>query len=124
MPSRYRRRLRRTRGRVVTARTSLYRPIRSVPSLRSPPRYVSDRRRYNPTRVVSAPYSSRRSATRLRDRSRSLTSPTVIGFADPRKVEICRRREERRQVLHAKGVAGGRVRKPRRNKWSGVSCRS
>lgn len=46
-----------------------------------------------------------------------------IAFKEPHKLPICIRRQQRKQVLHAKGVAGGKVGKPHRNEWSDVSCR-
>lgn len=47
----------------------------------------------------------------------------VYSFALPKTTVVCVRREVRKQVIHAKGVAGGRVRKPRRNRNSNISCR-
>lgn len=88
---------------------------------------VGDRRRYNPALSVAAPFATQRSAVRLVDRvvSRSILKPnvrSVIAFATPKKVAVCVRRHQRREVLMAKGVGGSRVRRPRRNEWSGVSC--
>lgn len=49
----------------------------------------------------------------------------TIAFQDPKKLPICIRRKTRAQVLHAKGVAGSKnLKKPTRNEWSDVSCRS
>lgn len=57
-------------------------------------------------------------------RASSQTKATVA-FAEPQKLPICIRRETRKQVLHAKGVAGSKgLKKPTRNEWSDVSCRS
>lgn len=46
-----------------------------------------------------------------------------IGYAVPDKVVKCIRRKQRKEVLHAKGVAGTRVsRRRRRDRWSDVDC--
>lgn len=47
----------------------------------------------------------------------------VLAFHAPQSVNICKRRSTRKQVIHAKGIAGGRVKKPRFNQWSKYSCR-
>lgn len=94
---------------------------------------VSDRRVFDFERATRAAYVSvgARSASRLVARSRLPSYrvlagvpgvPTAIAFRNPRHVDVCSRREERKRVLHAAGAAGGRVRRPRRNVWSGVSC--
>lgn len=93
---------------------------------------VSDRRVFDFERALRPAYVSvgARGAAGLVARSarpyRALAGvpgvPTAIAFRDPRRVDVCSRREERRRVLHASGAAGGRVRSPRRNSWSGVSC--
>lgn len=84
-------------------------PLRLLPS--------GDSRFFHPTerafRFAAAPV---RSATRL------VAKGSGVQFADPRRVLVCLRRKMRREVLHAKSVAGGRVGKPRRNVWSDVSC--
>lgn len=49
----------------------------------------------------------------------------LVAFAEPNKLPLCVRRGVRKEVLHAKGVAGSRnLNKPTRNQWSDVSCRS
>lgn len=49
----------------------------------------------------------------------------TIAFQDPKSLPLCTRRAVRKEVLHAKGVAGSKhLRKPKRNEWSDVSCRS
>ena len=46
-----------------------------------------------------------------------------IGFDVPKRVVVCVRRKQRKEVLHAKGVAGSRVsRRRRRSNWSDVDC--
>jgi len=48
--------------------------------------------------------------------------PIGIGFQAPRQVAVCIRRKTRREVIHAKGIAVSRVRRPRRTEYSGVEC--
>lgn len=54
----------------------------------------------------------------------SAQTKATIAFQDPKSLPLCTRRAVRKEVLHAKGVAGSKVRKPKRNEWSDVSCRS
>lgn len=49
--------------------------------------------------------------------------PHRVGFEVPDSVVVCVRRKQRREVIHAKGRAGTRVRKPRRNQYSEIACR-
>lgn len=59
--------------------------------------------------------------------NRKLRSQTkaLVAFQEPNRVVMCIRRKQRRQVLHAKGIAGSRMRmrSPRKNAWSSISCR-
>lgn len=59
--------------------------------------------------------------------NRSLRSQTkaLVAFQEPDRVVMCLRRKQRREVLHAKGIAGSkmRFRAPRRTPFSEVSCR-
>lgn len=59
--------------------------------------------------------------------TRSGTRPLVpysITFRNPQKTVVCVRRTQRKQVLHALGVAGRKGLKPRRRIWSSaISCR-
>lgn len=90
--------------------------------LSSPLQELGDRRRYNPTKGVAPPAATRRSATRLVS---PLYSPlNSVRFAEPKRVAICVRRKQRKEVLHAKRIAGGKggFRKRRNNFWSKVSC--
>lgn len=49
----------------------------------------------------------------------------IVAFQEPHKLPLCIRRKQRKQVLHAKGVAGSKnLKKPTRNEWSDVSCQS
>lgn len=64
----------------------------------------------------------------LTDATKKYSAPAqtkaTIAFQEPHKLPLCIRRKERREVLHATGKAGGKVKKPRRNEWSEVSCQS
>lgn len=47
-----------------------------------------------------------------------------ISFEAPARVILCVRRKQRREVFHAKGLAGGRgYKRPRRSVYSSISCR-
>lgn len=105
---------------VVANRLRLLRMIVPPPVLTQ----YEDRRLYHPNRIVRGAFSFRRPDSRLVDRSRSFRAKTVLGFAVPKRVAVCVRRKTRREVLLAKGRGGGRNRRPRRNEWSNVSCRS
>lgn len=52
----------------------------------------------------------------------TFSPPIGIGFVAPRQVAVCIRRKVRKEVIHAKGFAGGRVRKPRRSTYSEITC--
>lgn len=69
--------------------------------------------------VTPNPNVNRRSKDRFKD-------PTVKAQAIAQlrqAVDVCSRREARKQVLHAQGVAGARVSKPRYNSNSKVKCK-
>lgn len=52
------------------------------------------------------------------------TLPSIVAFGEPENVAVCVRREQRREVLHAKKKTGRRgQKKPRWTKLSRVSCR-
>lgn len=46
----------------------------------------------------------------------------ILAFHDPHKLPLCDQRKARREVLHARGIAGGRVRKPTFKPNSRISC--
>lgn len=87
-----------------------------------------DRRTYHPERAARPAFSLPRMASRLvareaRGRSGRQTKAPVA-FADPNRVLVCVRRKRRKEVLHARGIAGSRgFRRPRRSFYSEVSCR-
>lgn len=100
--------------------------VRSFPDPFEPLQpFSTDMRLYLPDRTIRPPGGSPRAPARLRV-SRPLWPgqlPTGVRFAEPQKLDLCKRREIRRRVLHAKGVAGSKgIRKYRRNEWSNVSC--
>lgn len=125
--------------------TSLLSPIatRSVHAVTASPRVsyntnrfaltlVEDRRTHYPglspfKRPVQQMTVGRPARLKLIDPKRygpSAQTKATVAFEEPHKLPLCTRRAVRKEVLHAKGVAGGKVRKPKRNEWSDVSCRS
>lgn len=56
---------------------------------------------------------------------RSLAWPSpVVAFKSPQLVNVCSRRQARKEVLHAVGVAGSKgLRRPRRSIYSEISCK-
>jgi hypothetical protein len=99
-------------------------------SLRSKKYIVpTDRRTYTPLRAV--PMAMRidgkhaaidRRSVNTRTRTGTQKPVRVFAFRDAQKVAICVRRKERREVIHAKGISGGKVRRGRRNEFSSVRC--
>lgn len=87
---------------------------------------IEDRRTFHPDRL--APSRTPRQVARLlmivpkAGRSTRL-SREVYSFKIPKTTAVCVRREIRKQVIHAKGRAGTKVRRPRRNAFSSISCR-
>lgn len=96
-------------------------------SVRPLPLMLEDRRLYHPDPLPIA-QASIRSASRLvakqnpRFKQPSQTK-AIIAFAEPSKVSVCVRRGIRKQVIHALGVAGGKVRRGRRSAYSDISCK-
>lgn len=98
--------------------------LRSLPKLPRPtkkPLHQNDGRTFHPSGKARPTPSLTKAARRL--------LPSTLGrlaYADPSKVLVCARREVRRQVLHATGIAGANrlrnFRKPRRTGTSGISC--
>lgn len=105
----------------VVIRPVVFRPATPPPPNRALdwPTLAIDRRRWHPA-GIPPPGATNRLAARLRARN---APSNQVGFTIPDRIALCRRREARKRVLHAKGVAGGRVRPPRRNLWSDVSCK-
>lgn len=96
----------------------------------TPLKSISDLRTFHPLEEMRPLFSTVRKASRVlpynvnvgRNRKANvLTFAERFRFADPRKVAVCVRRKQRREVLFAlrKTGAGGRK---RRNQWSNVKC--
>lgn len=76
------------------------------------------------SRVVSDPRPIVQSGLGSSFGERFSAVPYSLGFQNPSRVSICVRRYTRRQVLHAKGVAGSRgLRPPRFGYYSKISCK-
>lgn len=112
-------------------------PLRSQTRSRLdvPPLPLPDRRIYNPepahtrparrlsglpARVV-APTPGKRSLGR--SGKLQALSPSVLLFARSAGVFACVQRKTRKEVIHAKGIAGSKVKKPKRNAYSNVRCK-
>lgn len=123
---------------LFTPSPSIARPV-GLPRLSSRPVNLTlfeDRRTFHP----AGPYRPAFSVPRISARvvvPRISARPGLVGakartpklyqlsFQVPAKVALCVRRKRRKEVLHAKGVAGSkkRMRAPRRNYWSSISCK-
>lgn len=121
---------------IASFAASVYRPLNLRPLVTfSPVLELEDRRTWHPQKFTRAALASVRSAARIIPRSplnppaRSRAAlfhavPVGLGFQAPKKVALCVRRNTRREVLHAKRVAGsgGGFRKRRLNKFSHIGC--
>lgn len=95
------------------------------------PLELEDRRLYHPEGLQRPALATWRPATRLvikaqpKQAKRFRSPPIGVSFAVPAKVAICVRRQRRKEVLHAKRVAGssGGFRKRRRSFYSSISCK-
>lgn len=123
----------RTRRVVFTPSVQRYR-VGAMPwsavSTSSPFLVMEDRRTFHPLCDLRPVASFVKSAARVVAKQRvNFPQPSqtkaILAFADPRRVLVCLRRKIRREVLHAKRVAGSGkpMRKPRRNSLSSISCR-
>lgn len=87
---------------------------------------IEDRRFFHPLQDVKpAATFSRRDQSRvvLSKPNRPFKFPDVLKFRVPKRVALCVRRKERKEVLHALGrLRSGRGGRKRRNYWSNVSC--
>jgi len=99
-----------------------------LPSPRSPLR-KDDRRMFSPSspsfRLVHGPAATVGPSSRQQapgPRPGAFTRERVA-FSSPRRVMVCVRRSERRQVLFAKGRTKGRIKKPRWTETSYTACR-
>lgn len=85
-----------------------------------------DRRIWSPrvvSRATSYPPSRRFSGAPARLRAPLHSPQATIAFEAPKRVLVCVRRKIRREVIHARGVAGRRVRKGRKGPYSSIHCR-
>lgn len=89
-------------------------------------REVEDRRTFHPARIRTAAPIVSRSSTRLVSPAATVRGgfpSSKVGFAVPRDVAICVRRKQRKEVIHAKGHAGGGGSSRRRwTVFSNVKC--
>lgn len=97
-----------------------------------PPRSTvlkDDRRLFNPSpvrfRLQSGPVSSVTPLDNANRRNRRIGSFSKerVAFASPRKVMVCVRRKERREVLFAKKRTGAGNKRPRWTETSYTACR-
>lgn len=120
---------RRTTDRNSSHRVEVGWPSVPVIKVRSALQMLEDRRLFHPDGEFRTPRSFFmrprlvvRNANLKQARSK-FSVPSAIGFDVPKRVSICVRRKERREVLHAKkltrkGSRGGK----RRNFWSNIHC--
>lgn len=102
------------------------RPVR----VRTALQLIEDRRVFHPEGAFRPPLSisiPRKSRLVVRKahfaKSRISTMPSTLGFRVPKRVALCVRRKERREVIHAKRLTRrGAGSKKRRNYWSAISC--
>lgn len=86
------------------------------------PEHTRPARRFSgrPARLVADP--SPTPSRVQKGRPAALFAPAVVAFKAPAHVAVCARRGVRKEVIHANGVAGTKVRKPRRGPFTGVKC--
>ena len=104
--------------------------ILSVTTLPFSPLQVDDRRFFDPAGPLRPAYSVYRADRRLIAKSSTVGSPrndtlsARVGFAVPKRVAVCVRRQQRKEVIHALGKqGGGGSRRRRRNSWSDIDCK-
>lgn len=112
----------------LLSRLPVYKPIRRRISI---PRGIEDRRLYSPT--PRRPLTRRSHVAKIEyvhapSRSKKISAPAYPlsrpAFAAPRRVLICVRRKQRKEVLFAKNKAGRRgQRRPKFNRFSEISCK-
>ena len=97
-------------------------PLQAI-SQRPNLRPLEDRRTRHPERWGRPVMATVRSATR------PVVKPSIgprlsarLQFSDPRRVIVCLRRKERREVIHALGKSGGGNRPRTRKPTSEISC--
>lgn len=84
---------------------------------------VEDRRRYHPLGALAPPSRALPRANEVRP-SRNPATPWGFNFRIPNAVAICVRRKQRKEIIHAKRIAGKRgLSGGKRNVWSTVGCK-
>lgn len=119
-----------TKTRDVPGITTLrnLRKVRFKPPLRrSTKTLLTDRRLYSPPSFLS-PLSKSRSkqigiVNTVSKKKQKNISREILGFVNPKGISICQKRNDRKRVIHAKGKAGTKVRQPKWNAFSKISCR-
>lgn len=98
--------------------------VRHYPRVRSALQMLEDRRVFHPEGAFRRPLSfssPKRPRLVVRKANFGSTMPSRIGFKVPKKVSLCVRRKERREVFMAKRLKRGKG-AGRRNYWSEISC--
>lgn len=128
---------RRRKSHTDPVRRDVVTSIASLLPQREPLRAIEDRREFqfddpilpviwNPTApasIIVTP-TKRPQSDYVRPRYGFNNPPTRLGFAQPERVAVCARREQRREVIFAKRKAGKRgQRRARWNKFSDYSCK-
>jgi len=111
------------------ARLITYQPLLTSPQLT----LLEDRRRFYPddfrppaaiyksaTQPVARLSYSKRPGVKYSFRPKQ--TKAVIAFKAPEAVAVCVRRKVRKEIMHAMGKAGGKVRKPKHNSLSKYRC--
>lgn len=98
----------------------------------SSPVVLDDRRSFHPAGPMRPASSFRRADRRIVLKQSSKFAPLRndtyadwrIGFSVPKRVAICVRRKQRKEIIHALKLSGkgARARRHKRNYWSGVDC--
>lgn len=108
--------------RVRVPRLPLVAPLPVRKALAGP---LVDRRQWHPERWDRPLAAVPRSAARVVVKDSATPQrrlPAQLAFSDPRKLLVCHKRKERREVILALGKGGGGNRPPKRNRWSNISC--
>lgn len=85
---------------------------------------LEDRREFHPEADKRPARAKRRADAALVVPQKSTSFvPSAVGFSRPGGVALCVRRHARREVLHAKGIAGSHVRPGRWSEYSWIDCR-
>lgn len=120
---------RRTTDRNTSHRVEVGWPSVPVYRVRSALQLLEDRRLFHPlgeARPLRAFFMRPRLVVRnanIKERRNKFSVPSAIGFDVPKRVALCVRRKERREVIHAKNLTRkGSKGAKRRNVWSDIHC--